>query len=216
MRLFLVFTGLAAAVLAVWLAFGGAWETRFTLEGSVRWLEGAGSWGWAAGIGLLVGDLLLPVPSTVVMSALGWIYGWLAGGLAASAGLVLSRLLGYAIGRWIHEPTARKLLGNKDFERGHALFARGGGWMVAVSQALPIVPEALSCTAGLVRMPLRRFLVSLACGSLPVGFLFAAVGQLGREQPFWALGFSIVIPAALWAAARKLPLFRESEASEKA
>ena len=36
----------------LWLAFGGAWETRFTLEGSVRWLEGAGPWGWAAGIGL--------------------------------------------------------------------------------------------------------------------------------------------------------------------
>lgn len=208
MRLFLVFAGLAAAVLAVWVAFGGAWEARFTLDGSVRWLENAGPWGWAAGIGLLVGDLLLPVPSTVVMSALGWIYGWLPGGLAAGAGLMLSRLLGYGIGRWIHEPTARKLLGNKDFERGKLLSARGGGWMVAVSQALPIVPEALCCTAGLVRMPLRRFVASLACGSLPVGFLFAAVGQLGREQPFWALGFSIVIPGLLWAAARRLPVFR--------
>ena len=208
MRLFLVFFGLAAAVLAVWLAFGGAWEARFTLEGAVQWLENAGPWSWAAGIGLLVADLLLPVPSTVVMSALGWIHGVITGGLVASAGLMLSRLCGYGIGRWIHEPTARKLLGSKDFERGNLLFARGGGWMVAVSQALPVVPEALACTAGLVRMPLRRFVVSLACGSLPVGFLFAAVGQLGRDQPAWALAFSILVPAILWGLARRIPAFQ--------
>ena len=204
MRLLAWFIGLAALVLVTWLIWGGAWEERFTLAGAVSWIEGAGPWAWAAGIGLLVADLLLPVPGTVVMSALGWIYGALAGGLIATAGTMLAGLCGYGIGRLIGEKAARRLLGDADFEKGKRLFARGGGWMVALSRAVPILPEALSCTAGLVRMPFGRFLASLACGSLPVGFLYAWIGAVGRDAPAWAMGFSIAMPALLWLVASRV------------
>jgi len=204
MRLLAWFVGLSALVLVTWLLWGGAWEERFTLAGAVAWIEGAGSWAWAAGMGLLAADLLLPVPGTVVMSALGWIYGSLVGGLFATAGTIVAGLCGYGIGRLIGERAARKILGDADFEKGKQLFAGGGGWMIALSRALPILPEALSCTAGLVRMPFSRFAISLACGSLPVGFLFAWIGAVGRETPAWALIFSIGVPAVLWLLARRL------------
>jgi uncharacterized membrane protein YdjX (TVP38/TMEM64 family) len=203
MRLIAWFIGLSALVLVTWLLWGGAWEERFTLDGAVAWIEGAGPWAWAAGIGLLAADLLLPVPGTVVMSALGYVYGPLAGGLAAAAGSMLAGLCGYGIGRLVGERGARRLLGGPDFEKGRLLFARGGGWMVALSRALPILPEALSCTAGLVRMPFGRFVAALACGSLPVGFLFAWIGAAGRGAPGWALAFSLLVPALLWAVARR-------------
>ena len=204
MRLLAWFIGLSVLVLVTWLIWGGAWEERFTLAGAVSWIEGAGSWAWAAGIGLLAADLFVPVPGTVVMSALGWVYGSAAGGLFASAGLVTGGLCGYGLGRLIGEKAARKLLGDADFERGRSLFTRGGGWMIALSRALPILPEALSCTAGLVRMPFGRFVISLVCGSVPTGFLFAWIGAVGHATPGWALAFSIVVPALLWMLARKL------------
>ena len=40
---------------------------------------------------LLVADLLLPIPSTLVMSALGLAYGTLVGGLYAAAGREIRR-----------------------------------------------------------------------------------------------------------------------------
>jgi uncharacterized membrane protein YdjX (TVP38/TMEM64 family) len=203
MRLLLWFIALSAVVLATWLVWGGAWEESFTLDGAVAWLEKAGPWAWAAGIGLLAADLVLPVPGTVVMSALGWVYGVLLGGLAAAVGSMVAGLCGYGVGRLIGERAARRLLGDRDFEKGKLLFARGGGWMVALSRALPILPEAVSCTAGLVRMPFGRFLVSLACGSLPVGYLYAWIGAAGREAPGWALVFSLLVPALLWAVAAR-------------
>jgi len=204
MRLLLWFIGLSALVLVTWLIWGGSWEERFTLEGAVSWIQAAGVWAWAAGIGLLIADLLLPVPGTVVISALGWIYGAVAGGFIAAVGTMLAGLCGYGIGRLIGERAARKLLGDADFEKGKRLFTRGGGWMVALSRAVPILPEALSCTAGLVRMPFGRFLGSLACGSLPVGFLYAWIGAVGRDAPGWAMLFSIGVPAILWLVARKI------------
>ena len=75
--------------------------------------------------------------------------------------------------------------------------------MIALSRSLPILPEAISCTAGLVRMPFGRFMASLTCGSLPVGYLFAWIGVAGRDAPGWAFGFSLLAPAVLWLTARK-------------
>lgn len=203
MRLIAWFLIISTLVLATWLLWGGKWETWFTLEGTVTWIEDTGPWAWAAGIALLAADVILPVPGTVVMSALGWVYGIFTGGLIAAAGSMTAGICGYGIGRLIGEKTARRILGDLDFEKGRLLFARGGGWMVALSRALPILPEALSCTAGLVRMPFGRFMLSLACGSIPVGFLFAWIGAAGHETPGWTLAFSLVIPAALWAAAKR-------------
>lgn len=180
------------------MLWGGRWEDQFTFAGSVRWLESAGPWAWAAGILLLVGDLALPVPGTIVISALGYVYGTLLGGLIASAGLMAAGLLGYGLGRLFGEKFARRWLGERDYEKGRRLFARSGGWVVALSRALPILPEVISCTAGLVRMPFRRFTVALACGSVPMGFLFAAIGKAGHETPGWAFGLSLMVPAVLW------------------
>lgn len=201
MRLLAFFLVLAAMVLGSWLVWGGAWESRFTQEGGVRWLEQAGPWAWAAGFLLLWGDLVLPIPGTVVISALGYIYGTLLGGWIASAGLIAAGLTGYGVGRLCGEKTARRWLGDRDFQMGHDLFARGGGWLVAVSRALPILPEVVSCTAGLVGMPFRQFVTSLVLGSLPMGFVFAWIGRAGRELPSLGLVLSLVLPALLWAVA---------------
>lgn len=204
MRLVLWFLGLAALVLGTWLIWGGKWDEQFTLAGSVKWLESAGPWAWAAGIALLAGDLFLPVPSTVVISALGLIYGTFVGGSIASAGLMCAGLAGYGVGRLFGERLARRWLGDLDFEKGRLLFGKGGGWVVAMSRGLPILPEAVSCMAGLVRMPFGKFLASLTCGSLPMGFLFALIGQTGRVSPGWAFALSLVVPAVLWMLASRM------------
>jgi len=198
MRLVLWFLLMAAGVLVIWGIWGGSWTGQFTFAGSVIWLEGGGSWAWLTGISLLVGDLVLPVPGTLVISALGYIYGVLLGGLIAAVGLVLAGLLGYGAGRLCGERFARRWLGERDYEMGKRLFGRGGGWAVALSRALPVLPEVISCTAGLVRMPIRRFAVALICGSLPMGFLFAAIGNSGKDAPEWAIALSLLLPAGLW------------------
>lgn len=203
MRLLLWFLALALGILGVWAVWGGGFEARLSFAGTVELLEKSRGWAWAAGSGLLIADVLLPVPGTVVMSALGAVYGALLGGVIASLGSMGAGLAAYGAGRAFGEKTARRLLGDRDFERGHRLFARGGGWLVAVSRTLPVLPEAIACTAGLARMPFRRFVLALACGSLPMGFVFAAVGAAGLERPGLALALSLAIPVVLWLAARR-------------
>jgi uncharacterized membrane protein YdjX (TVP38/TMEM64 family) len=52
-------------------------------------------------------------------------------------------------------------------------------------------------------MPFQTFLLAVLCGSLPMGFVFAAIGALGQDNPAWALVLSIVVPALLWLGARR-------------
>jgi uncharacterized membrane protein YdjX (TVP38/TMEM64 family) len=53
--------------------------------------------------------------------------------------------------------------------------------------------------AGLTRMPAWVFFTALLCGSVPFGFIFAALGHAGIEQPFLAIGLSALLPLVLWA-----------------
>ena len=202
MRLTGWFVGLGVVVLLIWAAWGEVWEQRFSLEGAVAELRSAGQWAWALGWGLLVGDIILPVPGTVVMSALGLLYGFVLGGLLASAGSIMAGVIAYGICRMFGEKAARRILGDEDFEKGRRLFESSGGWMVCFSRALPILPEIVACTAGLVRMPFWRFLTALACGSIPLGFVFAWVGAAGEKSPALSLGLSLGLPAVMWLVAQ--------------
>ena len=157
-------------------------------------------WGWLAAMGLLVADLVLPVPATGVMSALGYVYGTWAGGLIGAAGSFLSGVAAYELCRAGGQKAADRLLGPADHERAQRVFSGGlGGWMVALSRWMPLLPELTACMAGLTGMPRRRFLPALACGCVPMGLVFAAVGASGTERPVLAIGLSILIPALLYA-----------------
>jgi hypothetical protein len=47
-------------------------------------------------------------------------------------------------------------------------------------------------------MPARLVLLALACGSLPLGFVYVGIGATGIERPALALGLSAGFPPLLW------------------
>jgi uncharacterized membrane protein YdjX (TVP38/TMEM64 family) len=201
----LVFTVLLllAGTIIPFMIWGEALESAFSVQGARAWMAGFGPGAGVAGIGLLVADILLPIPSTLVMSALGLTYGPLIGGLYAAAGSALAGVIAYGLSRWLGRPLALRLAGEAGLREGEEFFAAGGAWLVACSRCLPILPEAVACLAGLNRMPFRTFLVAVLCGSLPMGFVFAAIGALGQDDPAWALALSVAVPALLWLGARR-------------
>jgi uncharacterized membrane protein YdjX (TVP38/TMEM64 family) len=200
MRLAFVFIALAAVIMIPFAIWGDWFEAMFTGDALQQWLSSQGrTWGWVLAVLLLVGDLFLPLPGTAVMSGLGYLYGTWLGGLAAAAGSFLSGSLAYGLCRWSGERMAARLMGPDVYEKGKRLFAGNtGGLVVALSRCLPLLPEVIACMAGLTRMPPARFFASLACGCLPMGFLFAGIGAAGRDSPGLAIGLSILIPAVLY------------------
>ena len=202
MRLLWLAILLAVLLALPFLFFGDEFEAWFTGDAAIVRLRGCGAWAWAAILGLLAADLMLPLPGTAVMSAGGFIYGALLGGAIAATGSFLSGLLAYALCRRFGHGLAVRLAGPADLAQGAALFRTRGPWLVALSRALPLLPEVIACLAGLTGMPLRSFVISLAYGCVPVGFIFAAIGAAGQAQPGLALALSVAVPAILWAGAQ--------------
>ncbi len=208
-RWWLLIFGLVALVIAPFLIWG-EWFGATGFSGVRAWLENQGHWAWAAGVLLLCADIVLPIPGTIVMSVLGFLYGPLLGGFIAGMGSVLSGLLAYTACRFAGRGAAEWIAGKEQLARGEAWFqSRSAGWLVAVSRWTPVLPEAMACLAGLARMPLAAFVMALLCGSLPLGFAFAAIGHLGADQhEGLALGLSAALPLVLYGLAAKV-LLRE-------
>jgi uncharacterized membrane protein YdjX (TVP38/TMEM64 family) len=202
MRLLVTALILAAAFCIPFAVWGGDFMRWFTGDAAVVWIRGWGPWGWLAIIGLLMSDLFLPIPATAVIAAAGYLYGPVVGGLLGATGSFCAGLTGYGLCRAFGRGLAVRLAGQREMEEHATLFQRSGPWLVAASRWLPLLPEVVSCLAGLTRMPLRVFATALACGSLPLGFVYAGIGAAGQENPALAVTLSILVPPLLWALAR--------------
>lgn len=155
-------------------------------------------WAWAVGIALLWADLVMPIPQTVVITALGIIYGALFGGLVGSVGLITSGLLGYVLMRTAARRLLQRLVGPRTLRSMENLFERAGAWAIVLTRSLPYsIPEALVFLAGLAGMPLGKFTAAMAVGSVPIAFVFAAIGAGWADQPILALVASYVLPIVL-------------------
>jgi uncharacterized membrane protein YdjX (TVP38/TMEM64 family) len=157
-----------------------------------------GNWAWALGVGLIWADLVLPIPQTAVIAALGIIYGSLLGGLLGSLGLITSGLVGYLLMLTSARRFVQRVVGRQSVRKMESLFEHGGTWAIVVTRSLPYsVPEAVVFLAGLGGMPIRRFITALTIGSVPTAFAFAAIGAGWADQPILALLVSYVLPILL-------------------
>ena len=100
-------------------------------------LRNYGSWAWALGIVLIWADLVLPIPQTAVIAALGIIYGTLVGGLLGSLALITSGLLGYGLMLTSARRLAQRFAGPWSLHKMESFFDRGGAWVIL--QALGLV-----------------------------------------------------------------------------
>ena len=178
---------------------------------AVVMLQKYDAWGWAVAIPLIWVDLVLPVPQTVVITALGIIYGTVLGGLLGSVGLITSGLLGYILMRTSARLILLRFTGPKSLKRMESLFERAGVWAIVLTRSLPYsIPEATVLLAGLAGMGIRKFTVTLTVGSVPTAFAFAAIGAGWADQPILALTVSYVLPIILLPIALYLMRLRPS------
>jgi len=198
MRLFISILVLASILMTLLVLFGESIDQRFEGDEAAEWLRERKSWGWLAAIGLIASDLVLPVPSTVVITALGAQYGAFLGGVIGAVGMILAGCIAYGLCRAFGQRGARFIVGKENLPGVEAWFDRWGGYAVAASRALPLLPEMIACLAGVVRMSWLRFIVALTLGSLVFGFALAALGHFASDRLWTAMVISVVVPFACW------------------
>jgi uncharacterized membrane protein YdjX (TVP38/TMEM64 family) len=118
--------------------------------------------------------VLIPAPGVAIISAMGSVFNPLGVGLAAGTGGAIGELSGYLAGfsgQAIAENT-------QVYSRIKPWVEKYGGWAILVLSAIPNpFFDAAGIAAGIVKMPLRTFLLSVWIGQLIKMTFFAYAGQ---------------------------------------
>jgi uncharacterized membrane protein YdjX (TVP38/TMEM64 family) len=192
----------AALVLLIFFLWGDSFSFIFSQAEAIVYFKSFEQWAWAVAFLLLIGDIILPLPATIIMSSLGYIYGPVIGGMLSVIGSFLSGAAGYWLCRMIGDRAARRILGDRDYIRGKGMSEKVTGLIVALSRWMPVFPEVISCMAGLTRMRPIVFHLALLCGSLPLGFGYAYIGFSGIDNPTLAMILSAGVPPLIWLTVR--------------
>lgn len=166
------------------------------------WLRSFGNWTWAVAIGLIIADILIPIPTTLIITLMGQIYGPLLGALIGTTGCFAAGLCAYLMTRMLGPRFALWLL-KDELPKVERLFAEKGAFAVACSRWLPLLPEAVSCLAGLARMPLGRYCLALLSGAVPMSFAYAMLAEVSNS-PIIPLLISVILPIPVWIVAARL------------
>ncbi|MCB9546379.1 MAG: TVP38/TMEM64 family protein [Myxococcales bacterium] len=196
----------AVAMMAVFLALFGlaTWLEIPLLTDPSAELAAGGLVAAGVGVGLLVADVLLPVPSSLVMTAHGAVFG-VAGGVALSLlGSVGAAVVAFALGRR-GGPLLSKLVG-ADRARGDALLARYGGLAIVATRPLPLLAETVALLAGTSPMRWRTLIVAAVLGNLPPALLYALTGATAAslEDGFLMFGGVLAMTGVFWWVARRV------------
>ena len=154
--------------------------------------------------GLLASDILLPIPSSFVATASGYLLGFWWGCAATWAGLMLGTVVGYLLGLRYGRAAALRFAGEAELERVSKASEKYGDWTIIVLRAVPILAEASVVFAGLTAMPARRFVLLTALANLGIAASYGAVGAFAVEANSFMLAFagSIALPGAVMLVAR--------------
>lgn len=198
LRLLAVFLLLSLMLLISFLIWGEGFDAWLDGEAAADFFRARAAWAGPLGAGLLIADLVLPIPSTGILGGMGVALGWLPAALWGWAGLSLSGLTGYAIGRLGGTRLADRVVDPGVRARHQAQFNDWGSTAIVVTRLLPILPEVFSVLSGLVRMRFSRFVFATLLGSIPPALVYTWLGAQAREHPGPALWGLVGITAAAW------------------
>lgn len=198
---------LTASMMVLFLALFGLVEGLHVplLTDPDPWLSRGGWIAAAVGFGLLVADVLLPVPASLVMIAHGALFGLVGGTLLSLAGALGAALFGFALGRR-GGPLLARLVPEDERRRADALLERWGDLAILVTRPVPILAETVAILAGASPMGWGRMVLATLAGSLPAALIYALTGATARSLDSLPLVFGLVlgVAAVFWIAGRSL------------
>ncbi len=155
---------------------------------------------FAAVIIILLLDIILSVPTLATILLAGFFLGFPLGAAAGLAGLTLAMLTGYMISRKYGDRAINLLIKNETERTEIATsFARNGPAMIMLARAVPMAPEVTACMAGVTHMPLMRYMIFYALGTLPYVAIAAYAGSISSpNDPKPAIFAGLGLYAALW------------------
>lgn len=141
------------------------------------------------GVALLVADVALPVPSSLVMVAHGALFGAVAGAVLNLVGRTGSALAGVLLGRGLRRGGGDE----KEGGRGARLVERWGLAAVILTRPVPVLAESTVVAAGALGLPVPAVVAAAALGAVPEAVVYALAGAAAVSSTGAAVIFAAVV-----------------------
>lgn len=154
--------------------------------------------GWIAatiGGGLLLLDVFIPIPSSVIMILHGTIFGILGGfvlSLVASVG-------GAMIGWWVGNkggPLMDRFVSPAEKRQANDFIIRYGLLAIIISRLIPIIAETVAIMSGTTNLGWKRVLLATTIGSIPPALIYAIAGEATDDFASGAIVTACVVLVA--------------------
>ena len=206
-----VAVGLAVAVVAVLgVVLAEVFQVRLLVD-PVDSIEARGLAAWV-GVGLLVADIVLPVPSSVVMLAHGALFGVVPGAALSLLGRSGNAVVGVLIGRGAGNLLSRRSRGPSAASsgKGAELVGRWGLAAVVFTRPIPVLAESTLVAAAALGLSPPMVIAAAVVGAVPEAVLYAVAGDIATSYANGAIVFVavIVLATAAWAASARIETAR--------
>lgn len=147
---------------------------------------------------LLSADVVIPVPSSIMMTVNGALFGIWLGAVISLLGGLGAALIGFSLGRWM-TPMVQGWVSQEEWEQAQRFLAAWGSIGIIITRPIPILAETMSIVAG-TSLSWRKVLVSSFLGLLPIALLYSLSGAMAADlkTAFAAFFASLAIAGIFW------------------
>ncbi len=152
---------------------------KFSSPTYVReFLLALGWWGYLVYVILVIASIPLPIPSTPIVFAGGYVYGTLIGSVLAIIANVLGAALSFYLVRKLGEPVLELLMDKRHLDHFSHLFKKRGVSIALISYIVPVFPaDIVGLLMGLTKIRFHTFLAVVIVGSIPRSYVLNALGS---------------------------------------
>ena len=127
---------------------------------------------------MIVQALAIPIPSELVLIAGGLAFDFPIAWIVGALGSIVAALIGFYIAQKGGRGLAIKLVGQRGINFADNWFNRWGSWAILLGRFAPFIPfDAISYSAGLTSMKIKKFMIPTIIGTLPRTLFYTSLGN---------------------------------------
>ena len=195
--------GFALSAMPAWaqtVATSSSFQPQLLLKNLLVWVEGLGSVGAIAFIGIYIISTVAFLPGSILTLSAGVLFGVWFGAIYVLVGATLGAIAAFLIGRYLARDWVAKKIGTNDkFSVIDRAVGKEGLKIVFLTRLSPIFPfNLLNYALGLTRVSLKDYIIG-SVGMIPGTIVYVYIGSLAGNLALIGTGASPTNPTLQWA-----------------
>lgn len=146
-------------------------------------------------VALLALDIILPIPSSLVMIANGTLFGAALGFAVSMIGGMIASLVGFYLGK-VGSPWINKIAKPEELAKAEELMQKFGMVAIIVTRPVPLLSETMSIIAGTSSISTIQMILASIAGLFPAALIYAITGAYALTLDSGLYSFILVIGVA--------------------